>query len=100
MGRLFIRIGTSKGLRGFAAGTGHFMTMGTGLFLVAVGAILRYAVADSWDAVDLEMIGLILMVVGAIAFVVGAIYAFSVGRRRDAVVVERDPRVVERDPRY
>ena len=76
------------------------MTMGTGLFLLAVGAILRYAVHDEWDAVNLETVGLILMIVGAIAFVVGAIYAFGRGRRRDAVVVERDPRVVERDPRF
>lgn len=76
------------------------MTMGTGLFLLAVGAILRYAVHDEWDAVNLETVGLILMIVGAIGFVVGAIYAFGRGRRRDAVVVERDPRVVERDPRY
>jgi len=58
---------------------------------VAVGAILRYAVKDEWDAVNLEMLGLILMIVGVIGFIAGAIYAFS-ARRRDAVVVERDPR--------
>ena len=72
------------------------MTMGTGLFLLAVGAILRYAVKDEWDAVNLETVGLILMIVGVIGFVVGALYAFGRDRRRDAVVVERDPR----DPRY
>jgi Domain of unknown function (DUF6458) len=66
------------------------MTMGTGLFLLAVGAILRYAVNDEWEAVNLETVGLILMIAGAIGFVVGAIYAF--GRRRDSVVVERDRR--------
>ena len=78
-------------------GTFGAMTMGTGLFLLAVGAILRYAVQDEWDAVNLETVGLILMIVGVIAFIVGAIYAF--GRRREAVVVERDPRD-PRDPRY
>ena len=65
---------------------------------MAVGAILRYAVKDEWDAVNLETIGLILMIVGAIGFLIGLVYAFS-ARRRDAVVVERDPRYVERDPR-
>ena len=70
------------------------MTMGTGLFLVAVGAILRYAVKDDWDAVNLETVGLILMVVGVIGFVVGAFYAFS-ARRRGAVVVSDS-----RDARY
>jgi hypothetical protein len=58
------------------------MTMGTGLVLLAVGAILRYAINDDIKDVDLQTVGLILMIVGAIAFVVGAIYAF--GRRRDA----------------
>lgn len=71
------------------------MTMGTGLVLIAIGAILRYAVNDEIKEVDLQTIGLILMIVGAVAFVIGLIYAFST-RRRDAVVVERDPR----DPRY
>ena len=59
------------------------MTMGTGLVLLAVGAILRYAVKDEWDAVNLETVGLILMIAGAIAFIVGAIYAF--GRRRELI---------------
>lgn len=74
------------------------MTMGTGLVLLAVGAILRYAVKDEWDAVNLETVGLILMIAGAIAFIVGAIFTF--GRRREAVVVERDPREPPRDSRY
>jgi hypothetical protein len=74
------------------------MTMGTGLVLIAVGAILRYAVNDSLEEIDLETVGLILMGVGAVAFVVGAIYAFG---RRDRVVREEvvDRPVVERPPR-
>ena len=74
------------------------MTMGTGLVLLAVGAILRYAVNDELEAINLETVGLILMIAGAIAFVVGAIYAF--GHRREKVVVERDPSQPPRDPRY
>jgi hypothetical protein len=70
------------------------MTMGMGLFLIAVGAILRFAVNDEWDAVNLETVGLILMIVGVIGFVVGAFWAF--GNRRREAVVQRDPR----DPRY
>jgi hypothetical protein len=72
--------------------------MGTGLLLVAVGAILRYAINDEWDAVNLETVGLILMIVGVIAFVVGALYAYNVSRRR--TTVEPGERVVERDRRY
>ena len=73
--------------------------MGTGLFLLAVGAILRYAVNDNIDAINLETAGLILMIVGAIAFVVGAIWAFGHRRQPEQVVVERDPRDPS-DPRY
>lgn len=75
------------------------MTMGTGLVLIAVGAILRYAVNDEIEAINLETVGLILIIVGAVAFVVGAIYAFGRrGRLVRAEVVER-PAVVEREPR-
>jgi uncharacterized membrane protein YedE/YeeE len=62
-----------------------------GLLLIAIGAILRYAVKDQWDAVDLTVVGLILIIVGAVAFIVGAIYAFGYSRRPD----ETPP-----DPRY
>ncbi len=67
------------------------MTMGMGLLLIAIGAILRYAVKDEWSAVDLTVVGLILMIVGLIAFVVGAVYAFGFSRRGGG-----DPP----DPRY
>jgi hypothetical protein len=64
------------------------MTIGTSLFLLAVGAILRYAVNDEIQDIDLSVIGLILMIVGAIGLVLGL---FLLSRtRRDAVVVDRD----------
>lgn len=47
------------------------MAIGTSLFLVAVGAILRFAIQDSINDVDLSTVGLILMIVGAIGLVVG-----------------------------
>ena len=53
------------------------VTMGMGIVLLAVGAILRYAVEDQLSAIDIPTVGLILMIAGAIAFVVGAIYAFG-----------------------
>ena len=69
------------------------MTIGTSLFLIAVGAILRYAVHDSIKAVDLATVGLILMVVGAFGLLLGIYLAFVRGRRDptldDGDVVER-----------
>ena len=56
------------------------MTIGSSLFLIAVGAILRYAVKDEWKAVDIPTVGLILMIVGAVGFVLGLYLTFVRGR--------------------
>jgi Domain of unknown function (DUF6458) len=56
------------------------MTIGSSLFLIAVGAIVRYAIKDTWHAVDLATVGLILMVVGALGLVLGLYFAFVRGR--------------------
>ncbi len=71
-----------------------FMTLGTSIFLIAVGAILRYAVTVSVSGVSLTTIGLILMIAGAVGLVIGLSYMLTV-RSRGRVVRER---VVERDP--
>jgi hypothetical protein len=60
------------------------MTIGISILIAAAGAILRYAVADNIDNVDLRMVGLILMIAGAVGFVVALIT--TVARRRDVVV--------------
>ncbi|HEU5152060.1 MAG TPA: DUF6458 family protein [Iamia sp.] len=62
------------------------MTYGAAIVIGAIGAILRYAVADSVDGVDLRMIGLILMIAGAIGLIVGLVQTLS--HRRTAVVYE------------
>ena len=65
------------------------MTIGGAILLGAIGAILRYAVADSVDGVDLETIGLILMIAGVVGLVLALMFEFGRGRRGDRVV-ERD----------
>lgn len=70
------------------------MTIGTSIFLIAVGAILRYAVTASVSGVSLTTIGLILMIAGAVGLVIGLLYMLT-ARSRGRVVSER---VVERDP--
>ena len=69
------------------------MTIGLSIVIAATGAILRYAVADNIDNVDLRMVGLILMIAGAVGLLAGLIMAGV--RRRDTVVVDR-PQVVRR----
>jgi uncharacterized protein DUF6458 len=74
------------------------MTIGTSLFLIAVGAILRYAVKDEWQAVDVPTVGLILMIVGAFGLVLGLYLTFVRGRPdptlgEEDVVVRRRTRL-------
>ncbi len=58
------------------------MKIGTSLILIALGAILRYAVNESIDAVDLPTVGLILMIVGIIGLVISLAYEFLWDRDR------------------
>ena len=60
------------------------MGIGTSIFLIAVGAILKWAVTFSVAGVKLEVIGLILMVVGAIGLVLSLIRTSTIARRRRA----------------
>ena len=73
------------------------MAIGTALFLIAVGAILRYGVSDSVEGIDLPTIGLILIIVGVIGMVISFFMMSMWSRDRDRDVVERRP-VDRRDP--
>jgi uncharacterized sodium:solute symporter family permease YidK len=73
------------------------MGIGASLFLVAVGAILAFAVTDTLNGVDLVAVGWILMIVGGLGVVVSAIFWRSWGgfqRGTTTRVVERDREVV------
>jgi uncharacterized membrane protein len=74
------------------------MTIGTSLFLIAVGAILRYAVEDKLKAVDLATVGLILIVVGVFGLILGLYMTFVRGRP-DPTLGDEDV-VVRRRTRY
>jgi len=64
------------------------MGVGTSIFLIAVGAILDYAVSWHAQGVDLKTVGAILMIVGAIGLVLSLIFWNSWGGfgRRDTYV--------------
>jgi hypothetical protein len=47
------------------------MTIGTSLFLIAVGAILKFAVTAHVAGVDLQTVGVILMIVGGVGLAIG-----------------------------
>jgi hypothetical protein len=74
------------------------MGLGSSLFLIAVGAILRYAVTDNLSGVNLTTVGLILMIVGIVGLVL-SLFLMLVPRRTETVVT-RDRSYVDPPPRY
>jgi hypothetical protein len=69
------------------------MGIGVSIILIAAGAILTWAVNASVSGLELQTIGVILMVVGALGLIVSMIFWSSWGgvghRDRDEVVVDR-----------
>jgi Domain of unknown function (DUF6458) len=67
------------------------MTIGASIFLIAVGAILKYAVNASVSGIEIETVGLILMIAGVVGLVIGLFLLTQADRRRPAAYDERDP---------
>jgi hypothetical protein len=57
------------------------MGIGMSIFLIAVGAILRYAVTVTVTGIELQTVGLILMIVGIIGLVISLAVVFMSGDR-------------------
>ena len=65
------------------------MTYGTSLFLIAVGAILRYAVTATVSGINLQTVGLVLIIVGVVGLLFSLLWFGAWARRRRVVPVER-----------
>ena len=65
------------------------MYFGTSLFLIAVGAILYFAVTATVAGIEIQTAGLILMIVGVLGLIV-SLFVSSRTRRREPGVVERE----------
>lgn len=85
------------------------MTIGAGIFLIAVGAILKFATNIHIEGISVDTIGVILMIAGAIGLILGIFQEFIWSRRRvppaEGPAVEerrevRDPAYREGPPRY
>ena len=57
------------------------MTIGTSIVLIAVGAILKYAVTVDVNAVDIQVVGTILMIVGILGLAISLLYMFLLSDR-------------------
>ena len=74
------------------------MTYGSSLVLIAIGAILRYAVTTSVSGIDLRVVGLVLMIVGIVGLVLSLLWFGVWARNREGPPVEREVR--DRNLRY
>jgi hypothetical protein len=50
------------------------VTIATAIFLIAVGAILRYAINVESDVLDIQTVGLILMIAGGAGLALSLLY--------------------------
>lgn len=71
------------------------MRIGASLFLIALGAILKYAITKHVNGIDLQMVGVILMIIGIIGL---AFELIMWGTRRRTTVVSRAPAATYVDP--
>ena len=77
------------------------MGLSASLILIAVGAILTWAVTADVNGLNVQTVGVILMVVGIAGMLISFIFwsswgGFGGGYRRDVVVRDRDNDVVTR----
>ena len=59
------------------------MGLGTSIVLIAVGAILTYAVTFEVAGVDIQTVGTILLIIGIVGLIISLIYMFAFNRRNE-----------------
>ena len=73
------------------------MGIGTSIFLIAVGAILRYAVNADVSGLEISTVGLILMIAGVLGPVISLLYMTLWSRGRVGPPPHHGDRVTVRD---
>ena len=73
------------------------MGIGTSIFLIALGAIMYFAVNVDISGLEVATIGLILMIVGILGLIISIYYTSLATRRRPGDVPADRPVARERD---
>jgi hypothetical protein len=83
------------------------MTIGGSLLLIAIGAILKWAVTAHVSWIDIQTAGTVIFVVGLAGLIVSLVYTFWWSQRETQPVVDEHrargmtpPPGQQRDPRY
>ncbi|MEO5610255.1 MAG: DUF6458 family protein [Ornithinibacter sp.] len=69
------------------------MYIGLGIFLLALGAILYFAVEASVAGIDINTVGMILMVAGVLAIILSFVMSASRNRGRVGYTATRESHV-------
>jgi len=64
------------------------MALGTSLFLIALGAILRFAVSVTTHGFNVHTVGVILMIVGAVGLLISLLWMTVWADRRRGVAYD------------
>jgi protein-S-isoprenylcysteine O-methyltransferase Ste14 len=65
------------------------MGIGTSIFLIALGAILRFAVTASVSGIEIATVGTILLIVGIIGLLISLLYTTIWADRTRPVAADR-----------
>jgi hypothetical protein len=66
------------------------VTIGTSIVLIAVGALMKYAVTAETDFIDIQTAGVVLMLVGILGLVLSLFYTFMWSPQAQARRDDRD----------
>ncbi len=72
------------------------MTIGTAIVLIAIGAILKWAVTAHVSGIDIQTTGTVLFIVGLVGLALAVAYTFWWSRRPAAY---DETRIIRRPPR-
>jgi hypothetical protein len=53
------------------------MALGTSMVLIAIGAVLKYAVTFEVIGIDIQVVGTILLIIGIVGLIISLIFMFA-----------------------
>ena len=74
-------------------------SIGTSIVLIAIGAILKYAVEFSISGIDINVVGTILLLIGILGLVLALVYTLILTNRRREPEVMREREYYEEPTR-
>ncbi|MGH2888906.1 MAG: DUF6458 family protein [Solirubrobacteraceae bacterium] len=76
------------------------MTIGSSIVLIAIGAILKWAVTTHVKGFDIQTAGIVLLIVGIVGLLLSVLYTFVWSRQRRPASAPYVPRDEQETRRY